>query len=478
MRWWVFTTTIFVFLSAGVKALDAAEPITVSVQSVNSKYDRSITTTTAGMMTYEETVVPLTSYADSPSSELDRRPDDPTVRVLLALPNQLLLVQLEVTIDGQPFPSVRSNRVQKLVADETQESWPDQLRKYVESTQRDITAKEAGWLLHQWGNGTPLMLLSENFERSRASQSPVRDVLDRNADSVIDVQEYSDSVGVLRRCDTNQNGVVELEEIQKAASSMVAKKNVWSPPELMIPIRSYASLGHSVQRLTAYAKQQSADSLLKSLSRFDQNSDGRISVEEFDSLMATPIDMRIKIGFKEGAGQATISGEANTTWKRQQSMVSTQFAGAEIQFAAVTSGSSSDQISIGIVSDGYPIAPLLDQNEDGRLTERELRQIPDRLAILDQNNDRQLTKDELKPVVRFAVGYGLCVQDYLGTVRSVVQPNESESTPRKPAPDWFATLDKNNDGDLNAKEFVGTKEQFQKLDKDKDGLISVEEAGE
>ena len=37
-------------------------------------------------------------------------------------------------------------------------------------------------------------------------------------------------------------------------------------------------------------------------------------------------------------------------------------------------------------------------------------------------------------------------------------------------------MDRNRDGDVSRKEFLGTDEQFRQIDVDGDGLISVEEA--
>jgi hypothetical protein len=37
-------------------------------------------------------------------------------------------------------------------------------------------------------------------------------------------------------------------------------------------------------------------------------------------------------------------------------------------------------------------------------------------------------------------------------------------------------MDRNGDGDVSRREFLGTAEQFRKIDGDGDGLISVEEA--
>jgi Ca2+-binding EF-hand superfamily protein len=43
-------------------------------------------------------------------------------------------------------------------------------------------------------------------------------------------------------------------------------------------------------------------------------------------------------------------------------------------------------------------------------------------------------------------------------------------------PEWFRKMDRNGDGDVSPREFLGTDEQFRAIDADGDGLISVEEA--
>ena len=43
-------------------------------------------------------------------------------------------------------------------------------------------------------------------------------------------------------------------------------------------------------------------------------------------------------------------------------------------------------------------------------------------------------------------------------------------------PLWFRKMDRNGDGDVSLREFLGTKEQFDRIDIDHDGMISVEEA--
>jgi Ca2+-binding EF-hand superfamily protein len=41
---------------------------------------------------------------------------------------------------------------------------------------------------------------------------------------------------------------------------------------------------------------------------------------------------------------------------------------------------------------------------------------------------------------------------------------------------WFRKMDRNRDGDVSRKEWLGTAEQFREIDTDGDGLISLHEA--
>jgi hypothetical protein len=43
-------------------------------------------------------------------------------------------------------------------------------------------------------------------------------------------------------------------------------------------------------------------------------------------------------------------------------------------------------------------------------------------------------------------------------------------------PDWFRKMDRNHDGDISRREFLGPREQFERLDRDNDGLIDPTEA--
>jgi Ca2+-binding EF-hand superfamily protein len=58
----------------------------------------------------------------------------------------------------------------------------------------------------------------------------------------------------------------------------------------------------------------------------------------------------------------------------------------------------------------------------------------------------------------------------------LVKPKHGAAESRKPVPRWFEASDRNRDGVISPSEFVGSPEAFQKLDADKNGVISSEEA--
>ena len=119
---------------------------------------------------------------------------------------------------------------------------------------------------------------------------------------------------------------------------------------------------------------------------------------------------------------------------------------------------------------------LLDENRDGRLSVRELRTAWDRLRTLEEPGAVELTRSIIQPMTSVR----LCRVVDRGTLQqqlvAVNAPNLGPTGAPQKGPLWFRKMDRNADGDVSRVEFLGTREEFDAIDADHDGLISVLEA--
>jgi Ca2+-binding EF-hand superfamily protein len=111
---------------------------------------------------------------------------------------------------------------------------------------------------------------------------------------------------------------------------------------------------------------------------------------------------------------------------------------------------------------GPSLFEALDSDADGALSVRELRGAWQRLEKLGCITAGKLDLTKLPRRIRFVVSLGPPVS----LLRRV--PREG--------PAWFVAMDRNNDGDVSRREFLGDEAAFRKLDTDGDGLISRAEA--
>ncbi|MGN6547372.1 MAG: hypothetical protein ACTHK7_20135 [Aureliella sp.] len=116
---------------------------------------------------------------------------------------------------------------------------------------------------------------------------------------------------------------------------------------------------------------------------------------------------------------------------------------------------------------------VLDDNADGRISIRELRQTEN--LLLKRSDGRQ----ELNPS-RMMKSYRIEFQrggvSLFGRVNRP-QAETPEALLKSPTgPIWFQRMDRNSDGDLVWDEFLGPREAFHRLDSDGDSLIDAKEA--
>lgn len=127
-----------------------------------------------------------------------------------------------------------------------------------------------------------------------------------------------------------------------------------------------------------------------------------------------------------------------------------------------------------IVTDiGQDLLKLLDLDQDYVLSTRELRMARNVLSTDDTNGDGVLAGDEIPQDFVFELVRGLDERsDPLRIRSSGGNPAEALSA----GPVWFRKMDRNNDGDLSPREFLGPASKFSQLDANGDGLISRDEA--
>ncbi len=128
---------------------------------------------------------------------------------------------------------------------------------------------------------------------------------------------------------------------------------------------------------------------------------------------------------------------------------------------------------------GRAIFGIVDSDRDRRLGARELLRTVDRVMTWDSDGDGRVSPDEIPNHFQVTIARGglAGLTGERGIAAGLTQAIVANRAASGAAgPDWFQKMDRNLDGDVSRREFLGTRDQFDRLDRDNDGLIDADEA--
>lgn len=111
---------------------------------------------------------------------------------------------------------------------------------------------------------------------------------------------------------------------------------------------------------------------------------------------------------------------------------------------------------------------IIDSNKNGRISFRELDDAAKRFKTWDGNEDAFVAQTELPRNYSLTIASG-----NLTKVNSGVGRTEGSSSP---SPQWFTRMDRNQDGEVALREFVGPLSYFKNYDRNNDGILTSIEA--
>ena len=337
------------------------------------------------------------------------------------------------------------------------------------------------------------------LEPDEVSLRPVRQLLKKydkgsaraasGGDNKLTLGEFAIEPAPFARADTDADGALDAEELRRWLSRPTPDI------ELTVQLSADASGGATVvvaggagsRPLPVWARSQSlgpadvevaadevrleihaddgaaalADTRRTSLARFeaaDTDNNGYVDQAELtrDKNRPSPLNDLLLILDRDGNGQL-------------DSHEMTKFVDHQAEAART-------RIVMTVADEGRSIFAILDLNRDRKLGRRELGGTTARMATWDHNDDGRVTAEEIPHHFLLTIGRGQPAGVGKFALGVNPTPPRDAAGPVASGPTWFRRMDQNHDGDVSRREFRGSKAQFDRLDRDKDGLLDPNEA--
>jgi Ca2+-binding EF-hand superfamily protein len=146
------------------------------------------------------------------------------------------------------------------------------------------------------------------------------------------------------------------------------------------------------------------------------------------------------------------------------------------EFVDRQSGAARSQMVLSVADQGRAIFAIVDLNRDRHLGVREIRNAVARVSSWDRNGDGLIGSDEIPHHYELSIGRGQITGVGMSSLRSPAAMMAPSPAPAADGPAWFRKMDRNRDGDISRREFLGPRAAFERLDADGDGLITAAEA--
>jgi Ca2+-binding EF-hand superfamily protein len=298
---------------------------------------------------------------------------------------------------------------------------------------------------------------------------------DRNRDGKLSPQEIGISPEKFALLDTDKDGKLSAEELQafskltpdveaalelEVAAGQLPQVRVAPSPNTRSARPDVATFGFGDTELALAVR--SFDPIAAALAdaraqfnRLDVDQNGYLDRDE----------LKDNVRFQRGLFEAIdTDGDDKIFWPEMEAYVRSR---AEV---------AATRCDIVLHDLGHGFFEALDRNHDGRIGLREIRAAADTLRKLRKPGQTVLRATDPPRRLHLEVIRGSFQLFGTGGTGESTVPRISVQARAPVGPIWFQRMDRNLDGDLTWKEFLGPRHVFEALDADGDGLIDPQEA--